>query len=113
MLTQSIIPVCSAGTSSVEERTTGRNPAARHASTISGSPSQAKILARPTSAGVRSAASQKKDAVPSRVHCRTTSPFRSNAASSSSCTRANAHDSSAPSANSIGTEKACASETTS
>jgi len=67
---QLIMPVWSDGTTSVEESTTGRKPAARMASTLLGSPSQAKTLAlrAAISAGVRKGWSQNIDMAPMRLH---------------------------------------------
>ncbi len=113
LLTQSTIPVVSAGRRSLDDRTTGWSPAVRHAFTIPGSPSHANTLAWAIAPGVLNGDEQKKLALPSRLHCSTTSPRCRRAASIRSFTRPSVHSISASSRKSRGVENACGWGTTS
>lgn len=113
LLTQSTMPVASAGMRSVDDSTTGWSPAVRHAFTRAGSPPSVNTFAFAISSGVRYACLQKKLAVPTRVHWRATRLRSRSAESMRPLTRSKAHWSWASSWKRSGAERAWASGTTS
>src|SRR3990172_9128707 len=100
------MPVWSEGRKGLEESTTGFSPAARNASTLFGSPSQAQILASDMSAGERWGLSQKRGIAPILLHWMATRPRFSRAASIRGRTFSKAHSICAASSKRNGTDVA-------